>query len=74
MNYHLVMVRWLLAELALTSALIGANDLALCADDISQLNQVSELPPEYPGWMLETQCADGFGDRDLWDAVATRFS
>ncbi|PMV22734.1 MULTISPECIES: hypothetical protein [unclassified Pseudomonas] len=54
--------------------LIRAIDLALTADDISQLNQVSELPPECPEWMLETQCADGLGDRDLWDAVATRFS
>jgi aryl-alcohol dehydrogenase-like predicted oxidoreductase len=34
---------------------IGAASLTLSADDMAKLNGVSELPPEYPGWMLKLQ-------------------
>lgn len=34
---------------------LGASRLELSADELSALDMVSELPPEYPGWMLATQ-------------------
>ena len=36
-------------------------------EGIKQLDEVSALPPEYPGWMLATQSADRL------DPVITRF-
>jgi len=56
---------WLLHQSAVTSVIIGANkleqlndnlkavDVTLSAEELSQLNEVSVLPQEYPGWMLE---------------------
>jgi aryl-alcohol dehydrogenase-like predicted oxidoreductase len=56
---------WLLHQPVVTTVIIGANkmdqlednlksvDLRFTADDLEQLNKVSQLPPEYPGWMLE---------------------
>jgi len=56
---------WLLHQPVVTTVIIGANkmdqlednlksvDLQFTADDLEQLNKVSQLPPEYPGWMLE---------------------
>jgi hypothetical protein len=67
-----------------TSVIMGANridqlednlaavDLELSDDDIRKLDQVSALPPEYPGWMSATQGADRLGPTDLWaEAVAS---
>ena len=34
---------------------IGACDVTLSADDMAQLEALSALPREYPGWMLATQ-------------------
>ncbi len=34
---------------------LGASRLVLSADELSVLDEVSALPPEYPGWMLERQ-------------------
>ena len=34
---------------------LGASKLVLDADELSVLDEVSALPPEYPGWMLERQ-------------------
>ncbi|QXQ17089.1 aldo/keto reductase [Pseudomonas tolaasii] len=81
-----VALAWLLAKPAVTSVLIGAKrldqladnlaaiDLTLTADDMRQLDEVSELPREYPGWMVETQGADRFGETDLWDAATAHTS
>ena len=81
-----VALAWLLAKPAVTSVLIGAKrldqladnlgaiDLELTADDIRQLDKVSELPREYPGWMVDTQGADRFGEIDLWDAATAHTS
>jgi hypothetical protein len=33
-------------------------DLHLTADEVKQLDEVSALPPEYPGWMLPFQDAN----------------
>ncbi|PZO78303.1 MAG: aldo/keto reductase [Mesorhizobium amorphae] len=36
---------------------LAAVDLTLDADDLAKLDEVSALPSEYPGWMLERQTA-----------------
>ena len=37
---------------------IAAVDLKLTPDELKQLDEVSTLPPEYPGWMLPFQSAN----------------
>ena len=61
---------WLLHQPVVTSVIIGAKrpeqlqdnlkaiDLKLTADELAQLEAVSKLSPEYPGWMIERQTAD----------------
>jgi len=34
---------------------LGASGLGLTTEDLQALEEVSKLPPEYPGWMLERQ-------------------
>ncbi|SES33174.1 Predicted oxidoreductase [Lentzea xinjiangensis] len=75
-----VALAWLLTRPAVTSVLIGARrltqiednlaavDVVLGEDEIRRLDEVSELPPEYPGWMLDTQGADRWEPVDLWGA------
>ena len=65
-----VSLAWLLAKPVVTSVIIGAKrldqlednlaavELKLTPDEIRQLDDVSALPPEYPGWMLPFQGAD----------------
>ena len=60
-----VALAWLLAKAQVMSVIIGARNvdqmddnlaavnLSLTADDMAKLDEVSALPPEYPGWMLE---------------------
>jgi aryl-alcohol dehydrogenase-like predicted oxidoreductase len=36
---------------------IAATSLSLTSDQLSKLDAVSALPPEYPGWMFERQGA-----------------
>jgi aryl-alcohol dehydrogenase-like predicted oxidoreductase len=62
-----ISLAWLLAKPVVTSIIIGAKrldqladniaatDLQLTPDELKQLDAVSALPPEYPGWMLQTQ-------------------
>jgi aryl-alcohol dehydrogenase-like predicted oxidoreductase len=62
-----VALAWLLAQPAVSSVIIGAKTveqltdniaatrLALSADDTATLDQVSQLPAEYPGWMIAMQ-------------------
>lgn len=61
---------WLLHQPAVTSVIIGAKktaqlednikavDVQLTAEELEKLNEVSQLQPEYPGWMLERQGQD----------------
>src|SRR6201988_5419125 len=61
---------WLLAKPVVTSVIIGAKrldqlqdnlaavDIKFTRDELRQLDEVSALPPEYPGWMLPFQGAD----------------
>jgi aryl-alcohol dehydrogenase-like predicted oxidoreductase len=65
-----VSLAWLLAKPVVTSVIIGAKrreqlednlgavELVLTTDELRQLDEVSALPPEYPGWMLPFQGAD----------------
>src|SRR5271155_3328029 len=62
-----ISLAWLLAKPVVTSVIIGAKrieqlqdnvaavDIKLTAEQIKQLDEVSALPPEYPGWMLPFQ-------------------
>src|ERR1700677_4946346 len=62
-----ISLAWLLAKPVVTSIIIGAKrldqltdniaavDLKLTPDELKQLDEVSALPPEYPGWMLPFQ-------------------
>jgi len=62
-----ISLAWLLTKPVVTSVIIGAKrldqlrdniaavDLRLTAEEIKQLDEVSALPPEYPGWMLPFQ-------------------
>jgi aryl-alcohol dehydrogenase-like predicted oxidoreductase len=62
-----VALAWLLHQPQVTSVIIGAKrpeqladniastELTLSADELAQIGKVSELPPEYPGWMVDMQ-------------------
>jgi aryl-alcohol dehydrogenase-like predicted oxidoreductase len=62
-----IALAWLLSRPAVTSVIVGAKtveqlkdnlaaaDIALDADDLKALDEVSRLPREYPGWMLDLQ-------------------
>jgi aryl-alcohol dehydrogenase-like predicted oxidoreductase len=65
-----ISLAWLLTKPVVTSVILGAKrldqlqdnlaaaELKLTKEEIKQLDDVSTLPPEYPGWMLSTQSAD----------------
>ena len=62
-----IALAWILAQQAVSSVIIGARtieqlkdnleaaEVALSAEELASLDQVSLLPEEYPGWMLERQ-------------------
>jgi aryl-alcohol dehydrogenase-like predicted oxidoreductase len=62
-----ISLAWLLAKPVVTSIIIGAKrldqlkdniaavDIKLTPAELKQLDEVSTLPPEYPGWMLQAQ-------------------
>jgi aryl-alcohol dehydrogenase-like predicted oxidoreductase len=65
-----VSLAWLLAKPVVTSVIIGARrreqlqdnlaavELTLTQQELQRLDEVSALPPEYPGWMSTFQGAD----------------
>ena len=65
-----IALAWLLLKPVVTSVIIGAkrleqlqdnlaaSDLHLSAEEVEQLDEISALPPEYPGWMLPFQNAN----------------
>jgi aryl-alcohol dehydrogenase-like predicted oxidoreductase len=71
-------IAWLLAKPVVTSVIIGAKrldqlqdnlaaaELILTQDELTQLDEVSVLPPEYPGWVLPFQGADRLEPVDRW--------
>jgi aryl-alcohol dehydrogenase-like predicted oxidoreductase len=70
---------WLLARPVVTSVIIGAKrldqlqdnlaaiELTLTQDELRQLDEVSALPPEYPGWVLPFQGVDRLEPVDRWE-------
>ena len=69
-----VSLAWILAKPFVTSVIIGAKrpdqlqqnldsvNLQLTPDEIKQLDEVSALPPEYPGWMIPFQNTNRLAD------------
>ncbi len=69
-----IALAWILAKPFVTSVIIGAKkpeqlkdnlaaaDLVLTPEQIQQLDDVSALPPEYPGWMIPFQNANRLAD------------
>lgn len=65
-----IALAWLLYQPAVTSVIVGAKkpaqlkdnlasvDVKLDAADLEKLDKVSELAPEYPGWMFSFQGSD----------------
>jgi len=65
-----VALAWIRQQPGVTSTIIGAKtieqlndniastELVLSADDLKKIDEVSALPKEYPGWMVERQSAD----------------
>jgi aryl-alcohol dehydrogenase-like predicted oxidoreductase len=62
-----VALAWLLSRPAVSTVIMGAktpaqladnlaaSDVVLTSDELYALDEVSKLPPEYPGWMLAMQ-------------------
>lgn len=62
-----IALAWLLHQPAVTSVIIGAKrmdqlednllapEVQLTAEQLQRLDEVSQLPPEYPGWMIGFQ-------------------
>lgn len=65
-----VALAWVRMQKGITSTIIGAKnpsqlldnvkstELVLSEEDLKRINEVSALPREYPGWMVERQSAD----------------
>jgi aryl-alcohol dehydrogenase-like predicted oxidoreductase len=76
-----ISLAWLLAKPVVTSVIIGAKRLdqlkdnlsatalTLTQDELGQLDEVSALRPEYPGWVLPFQAADRLGPVDRWERL-----
>jgi aryl-alcohol dehydrogenase-like predicted oxidoreductase len=76
-----VSLAWLLAKPVVTSVIIGVKHLnqlqdnlaaialTLTQDEVRRLDEVSALPPEYPGWVLPFQGADRLAPVDRWERL-----
>jgi aryl-alcohol dehydrogenase-like predicted oxidoreductase len=65
-----IALAWVRYQQGITSTIIGAKtpgqlidnikstELELSADELKKIDEVSALPKEYPGWMVERQSAD----------------
>ncbi len=65
-----IALAWVRLQKGITSTIIGAKnvdqlndniksvDIKLSADELKRIDEVSTLPKEYPGWMVERQSAD----------------
>jgi aryl-alcohol dehydrogenase-like predicted oxidoreductase len=73
-NVATIALAWVLAKPFVTSVIIGAKridqlqenlaavDVTLTEAEIKQLDEVSALPPEYPGWMVPFQNMNRLAD------------
>jgi aryl-alcohol dehydrogenase-like predicted oxidoreductase len=62
-----IALAWLLHQRVVTTVIVGAKkvdqlddniaatQVELTTEELAQLDEVSRLPAEYPGWMLERQ-------------------
>jgi aryl-alcohol dehydrogenase-like predicted oxidoreductase len=69
-----IALAWVLAKPFVTSVIIGAKrseqlqqnlaaaEIQLAEEEIKQLDEVSALPPEYPGWMIPFQNVNRLAD------------
>jgi aryl-alcohol dehydrogenase-like predicted oxidoreductase len=69
-----IALAWILAKTFVTSVIIGAKradqlqqnlaavDVQLSAEETQKLDEVSALPPEYPGWMIPFQNRNRLAD------------
>ena len=69
-----VALAWVLAKSFVTSVIIGAKrvdqlkenlsatEITLSEDEMKKLDEVSALPPEYPGWMIPFQNVNRLAD------------
>jgi len=65
-----IALAWVRLQPGITSTIIGAKNVdqlkdnvsstnvVLSEDDLARINEVSALPKEYPGWMVERQAGD----------------
>ncbi len=65
-----IALAWVRQQPGITSTIIGAKtieqlksniistDIALTASDLDQINQISPLPMQYPGWMVSRQAGN----------------
>lgn len=65
-----IALAWVRLQPGITSTIIGAKNVdqlkdnvnstnvVLSEEDLTRINEVSALPKEYPGWMVERQAAD----------------
>jgi aryl-alcohol dehydrogenase-like predicted oxidoreductase len=77
-----VALAWLLAQPFVTSVIIGARkpeqlkenlvavEVKLDPEDLKQLDEVSKLTPEYPGWMFAIQSDRRPGEKRDWSRFA----
>lgn len=65
-----IALAWLLHQPAVTSVIIGAKrpeqlsdnlnsvQVGFTGEELGKLNEISRMPPEYPGWMIARQSGD----------------
>jgi aryl-alcohol dehydrogenase-like predicted oxidoreductase len=65
-----IALAWLLHQPVVTTVIVGAKreeqlqdnlksvEIKLSSEELTQLDEVSKLAPEYPGWMIERQTGD----------------
>ena len=80
-----VALAWVRLQAGITSTIIGAKNtdqlaanihsttLELTGEDLKQLDEVSALPKEYPGWMVERQMADRALNGAAANTIATAY-
>ena len=69
---------WLLHQQVVSTVIIGAKsteqlednlksvDVTFTPEELERINAISQLPGEYPGWMLERQGADRKAEQNFF--------
>ncbi len=79
-----ISLAWLLSRPFVTAVILGAKrldqlkdnlqvlDVKFTEDELKKLDEVSKLPPEYPGWMLQVQSNGRLGAQPgQWDKFSS---